>query len=145
MPIDLLHQDVDAQINALVTKVIGAAIEVHRILGPGLSEGVYENALAIELNRRDIKFERQARLPVTYKGVQVGEGIVDLLIERTLVVELKAVSELLPVHDAQVMTYLKLLNLELGLLLNFNVALMKGGVRRIVLPAKLRTSVGPRA
>jgi len=113
--------------------VIGAAIEVHSVLGPGYLESVYEEAMSIELGLRGIPFSRQADIAVSYKGQQVGKGTMDLLVGGTLVVELKAVSDLAPVHKAQVMSYLKASDNKLGLLINFNVALLRDGIRRIVL------------
>lgn len=117
----------------LTGAVISAAIEVHRILGAGFLESVYESALAVELRSRNISFKRQQQFPVMYKGYSVGENILDFLIENTLVVELKAVTTLTPLHEAQVLSYLKATNCNLALLINFNVPLLKNGIRRIVL------------
>ena len=114
-------------------KVIGAAIEVHRNLGAGYLESVYEEALKIELETRGISFERQKPIAVTYKGRRVGQGILDFLVEGTLIVELKAVSNLTPLHEAQVLSYLKATRHPLGLLINFNVPILKHGIRRIIL------------
>ena len=111
---------------------MGRAFEVHRILGPGFAESVYEEALAVELNRRDIPFERQVQLTVKYKGFCVGEGRLDLLVGGELIVELKSVEELAAVHVAQVISYLKAFDRPLGILITFNVQLLKNGVRRIV-------------
>ena len=116
----------------LATAVIGAAIEVHRVLGPGLPEMVYERALAHELTLHNILFERQALLPVVYKGVEVGEGRMDLLIDNRLVVELKSCDGLNDVHRAQVRTYLLLTGHRLGLLINFNVPVLRDGIRRVI-------------
>lgn len=118
--------------NRLAKDVVGAALEVHRVLGPGFSESIYEGALAEELTRRSIPFERQVPLPVRYKDVRVGEGRADLLVGGTLVVELKAVEQLVPVHVAQVISYLKAAGCRLGLLINFDVELLRNGVRRVV-------------
>ena len=119
--------------NALSNKIIGAAIEVHRVLGPGLLESAYEECLCRELSLRDIKFERQKSLPVAYKGVNLDCGYrLDILVEQLVILELKAVSRIEPIHEAQLLTYLKLAGLKLGLLLNFNVPVMKSGIRRIV-------------
>jgi len=113
--------------------IIGAAIEVHRALGPGLLESAYEECLCHELNLRRLSFERQKPLPITYKGVKLDCGYrVDLLIESLVLVELKTVNRIEPVHEAQLLTYLKLTNLWLGLLINFNVPVLKDGIRRIV-------------
>ncbi|MEA2083542.1 MAG: GxxExxY protein [Thermodesulfobacteriota bacterium] len=119
--------------DALSNKIIGAAIEVHRVLGPGLLESAYEECLCRELSLRDIKFERQKSLPVAYKGVKLDCGYrLDILVEQLVILELKTVNRIEPIHDAQLLTYLKLADLKLGLLLNFNVPVMKAGIRRIV-------------
>ena len=125
------------EIDGLASVVIGAAIEVHRVLGPGYLESVYEEALAVELELSGIAFQRQKAIGVDYKGHTVGEGRVDLLVGGRLVVELKAVDDLAPIHAAQVMSYLKSLGLPLGLLINFNVPLLKHGIKRIVLSPDL--------
>jgi GxxExxY protein len=116
----------------LARVVIGAAIEVHRELGPCLPEMVYERALSHELRLRKVPHERQAPLPVMYKGEQVGEGRMDLLIRSKLVVELKSCESLTDLHRAQVRSYLHLTNLRLGLLINFNVPVLRNGIRRII-------------
>ena len=117
----------------LAHAVIGAAIEVHRNLGPGFLESVYEEALAIELSARGIAFERQKAVAVNYKGSEVGQSKLDFLIDGSLVLELKAVENLLPIHKAQVISYLKTTSCQLGLLINFNVRIVKEGVQRVVL------------
>jgi GxxExxY protein len=118
----------------LTEKIIGAAIEVHRSLGPGLLESIYEECMAIELHLRGIEFVRQKALPIEYKGRRVAADLkIDLLIENQVVVELKAIECLLPVHAAQLLTYMKLSNLPLGLLINFHVPLLKDGIKRMVL------------
>jgi len=122
----------DARLNGLTDAVIGAAIEVHRALGPGYLESVYEEALAIELSLRNIAFERQYRFDTQYKGHVVGSGRIDFLVDSRLVVELKSADALLPIHQAQVISYLRALGLQVGLLLNFNVPALKSGIRRIV-------------
>jgi GxxExxY protein len=115
--------------------VIGAAIDVHRGLGPGLLESAYEACLAHELELRGLAYERQVALPVRYKSLAIDlQYRLDFVVEGILIVELKAVSELLPVHDAQLLTYLRLSKLDLGLLLNFNTAILRSGIRRIVRP-----------
>lgn len=120
--------------NALSNVIIGAAIEVHKQLGPGLLEAAYEECLAYELGQRQIRFERQKPIPVVYKDVRLDCGFrVDLLVENLVVIELKAVDGLTAVHDAQVLTYLKLTGCKLGLLLNFNVLRMRNGIKRLVL------------
>jgi len=122
----------DAEIDDLARAVIGAAIEVHRELGPGFLESVYEEALAVELGLRRIAFSRQALLEVRYKGVRVGEGRLDFLVGGRLVVEIKAVDALHAVHRAQVIAYLKAVDTPLGLLLNFKSALMRDGIERVI-------------
>lgn len=113
--------------------VVGAAIEVHRHLGPGLLESVYEEALARELWLRGLEFERQAYRRVTYKGLELPSTIrLDLIVERSVVVEVKSVGALAAIHRAQVLTYLRLSRLPVGLLLNFNSELLRHGVRRIL-------------
>lgn len=124
-------------VDTLATKVIGAAIEVHRILGPGFLESVYEHALCVELGLRQIAFVSQSPVSVQYKGQPVGESRLDLLVADKLIVELKAVDALAPIHSAQVISYLKATGLVLGLLLNFNVPVLKqGGIKRVVLSSK---------
>lgn len=116
----------------LSNEIIGAAIEVHKQLGPGLLESAYEYCLAHELGLRNIPFERQKELPVLYKGVPIDCGYrLDLLIGNLVIVELKAVDKLLPIHEAQLLTYLKLTKCKLGLLLNFNMILLKNGIQRV--------------
>jgi GxxExxY protein len=122
-----------AELNRISSAIIGAAIEVHRALGPGLLESAYEECLCKELTIRRIPFERQRQLPVAYKGIHLDCGYrLDLLVQEVVVVELKAVDELLPIHEAQLMTYLKLGGWHLGLLINFNVSILKRGIRRRV-------------
>ena len=120
--------------NPISERVIGAAIEVHRHLGPGLLESSYHACLCRELELRDVPFESRVSLPLMYKGRPVARGyVIDLLIENALIVEIKAVDKLLPIHSAQLMTYLRLLRLSAGLLMNFNVPLLPHGIRRILL------------
>jgi len=106
---------------------------VHRILGPGFLESVYEEALAIELELRGVSFERQKTISVSYKGHRIGEGRADFFVEGSLVVELKAAEHLLPIHQAQVLSYLKTTGCRLGLLINFHERLLRNGVKRVVL------------
>lgn len=114
--------------------VIGAAIEVHRNLGPGLLESAYEVCLARELAGRGVEFQRQVELPVVYKGERLDAGFrIDLLVADAIVVELKAIEKVLPVHEAQLITYLRLSNKRVGLLINFNVPMLKDGIVRRVL------------
>ena len=118
----------------LTHKVIGCAIAVHRHLGPGLLESAYEMCLAYELVQAGLSVERQLELPVVYKEVRLDCGYrVDLIVEKQLLIELKAVSDLLPVHEAQLLTYMKLTGISKGLLLNFNVPVLKDGIKRMVL------------
>ena len=120
--------------NELSTEIIGAAIEVHKQLGPGLIESAYETCLAQEMSLRGIAFERQKPLPLTYKGTKLDCGYrLDFLVEGLVVVELKAVKKFEPVHKAQMLTYLKLTSCKLGLLLNFHTILLKTGIKRVVL------------
>ena len=117
----------------LTHAIIGAAIEVHRSLGPGLLESAYEKCLSRELSLRKIPFERQKPLPLVYKDVKLECGYrIDLLVDGRVVVELKAVDALAPVHDAIVLTYLRLSGCKIGLLINFNAAVLKDGIRRLV-------------
>ena len=121
-------------INQLTSKIIGAAIEVHKTIGPGLLEGIYEDCLCIELERRRIPFERQKGIDIEYKGVKLNNQYrLDLVVNNKVVVELKTVDELAPIHNAQVLTYLKLTGLKVGLLVNFNTAKLKDGIKRLVL------------
>ena len=121
------------EVDAIAHAVIGAALEVHRIFGPGYLESVYEESLAIEFKPQNISFEQQKPLGLNYKGHSVGEHRLDFLVGQKLVVELKAVDSIAPVHKAQVISYLKSTGLNLGLLINFNVELLKNGIQRIVL------------
>ena len=118
----------------LSNKVIGCAIEVHRNLGPGLLESTYEQCLAHELKIREIPFKLQHPLPVKYKGIKLDCGYrIDLLVDNNLIVELKSVDNLLPIHQAQLLTYMKLSGIKVGLLMNFNVEYIKKGIKRMVL------------
>ncbi len=120
-------------INKLSNKIIGAAIEVHKGLGPGLLESAYEECLCYELNLREISYDRQLSLPVLYKEKQLDCGYrIDVLVEKSIILELKAVDKIEAIHKAQLLTYLKLSDIHLGLLLNFNVPIMKDGIVRIV-------------
>lgn len=121
------------EINALTKTIIGAAINVHRELGPGLLESAYQQCLCHELSLRGVKFEIQRDLPVVYKGIRLDCGYrIDLLAEGTVVVEIKAIDGLNPIHDAQLITYLRLGHWPVGLLINFNCAVLKDGIRRKV-------------
>lgn len=127
-------RDMGDEINRLTEKIIGAAIEVHRQLGPGLLEAVYETCLVYELEQMGLEFERQKLLPIVYKGMQLEQGYrIDVLVEGSIVVELKVVEEVSPVHEAQVLSYLRLSGCQVGLLLNFNVKLLKDGIHRFAM------------
>lgn len=122
------------ELNELSYKVIGCAYKVHTTLGPGLLESTYQTCLEFELLNEGLKVEREKALPVVYKGVKLEAGYrIDLLIEDKLIIEIKSVDAVIPIHEAQVMTYLKLSGKKLALLLNFNVTDMKKGINRIVL------------
>jgi GxxExxY protein len=119
--------------DALTQQVIGAAIEVHREMGPGLLESIYQKCLERELQMRAMVFEPQARLAVIYKGKALGDDLMmDLFFPGQLVVELKSVEKVLPLHEAQLLTYLRLSNTHVGLLINFNVRFLKDGLKRLV-------------
>ena len=121
-------------VNEVTQTVIGAGIEVHRALGPGLLESAYEECLCRELDLRKIQFDRQRHLPVNYKRIRLDCGYrLDLLVAGTVVVEIKAIDRLLPIHQAQLLTYLRLGGWKVGLLMNFNVAALKQGIKRVVL------------
>ncbi len=121
-------------INQLTHEIIGAAMEVHRVLGPGLLESAYEECLCHELDLRGLPYERQKPLPVVYKDVHLDAGYrLDVLVDNLVVLELKAVEALLPIHEAQLLTYLKLGGWQVGLLINFNVPVLRAGIRRRVL------------
>lgn len=122
-----------SEVNQITGRVIGAAIEVHRTLGPGLLESAYEDCLCHELQLRGLGFERQKFLPVYYKGMTVDSGFrIDVLVHSMVVVEVKATDGISPVHEAQLLTYLRLGGWPLGLLINFNVAVLRRGIRRLV-------------
>lgn len=117
----------------LTGEIIGAAIEIHREIGPGLLESAYEHCMCHELGLRGIAFQRQVPLPVVYKGTQLDCGYrMDLVVADRVIVEMKTVDKLMPIHEAQLLTYLKLYHRQLGLLLNFKVPVLKDGIKRIV-------------
>ncbi len=127
------HKDTKEKSNWLSKKIIESAIEVHRNLGPGLLESAYEYALCHEFLLRGISFERQKKLPVIYKNVNLDCNFrIDILVDKLVILELKAVERIEPLFEAQLLTYLKLSDLWLGMLLNFNVSIMRNGIRRIV-------------
>ena len=119
--------------NDITHEIIGAAIEVHKRLGPGLLESAYEECFAHELHLRNLRVDRQVGVPIVYKETKLDCGYrIDLLVEGRIVVELKSVESLAPIHEAIILTYLRLSGHKIGLLINFNVAILKGGVRRFI-------------
>ena len=125
------------ELNEISRQIIGAAIEVHRALGPGLLEATYEVCLAYELSQRGLAVERQKHLPIVYKTIELDAAYrLDLLVERRVIVELKAVDQVYPIHKTQLLTYLKLSGLKLGLLINFNVKILKEGINRVIYDKK---------
>ncbi|HZS47471.1 MAG TPA: GxxExxY protein, partial [Blastocatellia bacterium] len=120
------HRDTETQRFSLTERIIGGAIEVHRALGPGLLESAYEECLSFELQEQGLKIRRQVPLPVIYKGIKLDCGYrLDIVVEETVVLELKTVEKLLPIHDAQLLTYLKISGYKIGLLINFNNSVLK--------------------
>ena len=129
----MTHVPVSSEVDATARAIVDAAIKVHKTLGPGLLESVYEACLYHELLQRGLRVERQVAVPIVYDGITLLEGLrLDLLVNNLVICELKAVESLQPVHQAQLLTQLRLSGKRLGLLLNFNVALMKDGIRRLV-------------
>ena len=121
------------ELNEITEKVIGCAIKVHRALGPGLLESTYEVCLEHELVKEGLKVKTQVALPVVYDGLRLDAGYrIDMLVEDAVIVELKSIESLHPIHEAQVISYLKLSGKKIGLLINFNVKLLKGGIKRLV-------------
>ena len=129
---DAKLREPDFELDETARIVVDAAVEVHRVLGPGLLESLYEQALSVELGLRGVRFARQVLVAVTYKNVAIGEARLDFLVAERLVVELKACQGLLPLHFAQVLSYLQASDRSLGLLINFNVRLLRQGVRRVI-------------
>lgn len=121
------------EINQITEKIIGCAIEVHKNLGPGLLESAYEECLVFELSKKGLKVDRQLAVPVIYKDIKLDCGYrLDILVENTVVIELKVVDAINPVHEAQILTYMKFANKNIGLLINFNVTVLKNGIKRFV-------------
>ena len=120
----------ERQLNHLTKRIIGCAIEVHRHLGPGLLESIYESALCIELKLAGLAYERQKPVPVTYKGHALGDHRLDVLVENTVILELKSVERFDPVFEAQILSYLRMTGKPIGLLINFNTRLLKDGIKR---------------
>jgi GxxExxY protein len=131
---DKTYEPIPEETERIAAIVLDAAFQVHKTLGPGLLESVYEVCLCRELSKRNIAFQCQTSLPVIYDGMRLEAGLrIDLLVADAVIVELKAVEKTIPLHKAQLLTYLKLTNKRLGLLINFNVPLLKDGIQRIVL------------
>ncbi|MQP25406.1 GxxExxY protein [Flavobacterium sp. LMO8] len=125
--------ELSEELNNLSYQIIGCAIEVHRILGPGLLESAYQNCLIFELKKVGLKVEKEISLPITYKSIELDHGYrIDLLVNNQIVIELKTVEELTDVHKAQVLTYLKLGNFPLGLLINFHSKILKNNIKRYI-------------
>ena len=128
------RKDLSDAEESIATAVVDAAMKVHRTLGPGLLESVYEACLTYEINQRGFRVQNQVSLPIHYEGMEIQSGLrLDMLIENRVIVELKVVEKLLPVHEAQLLSYLKLAHKQVGFLLNFHVALMKNGITRRVI------------
>ena len=120
-------------LNAISEKIIGCAIEVHKNLGPGLLESVYEKAMCFEIGSNGMKFQNQVTIPIIYKGAILGEHRIDMIVENEIITEFKAVDRLDPVFKAQLLSYLRLTNKKLGLLINFNVPYLRDGIQRVIL------------
>lgn len=120
-------------LNAVTEKIIGCAIEVHRNLGPGLLESVYEKAMCYEIGVQGIRFQNQVQVPIVHKGSNLGEHRIDMVLEDAVIVEFKAVDRMEPVFKAQILSYMRLTNMKLGLLINFNVPYLRDGIQRIIL------------
>jgi GxxExxY protein len=137
----IAHERSDRE-RSIDERIIGLAIDIHRHLGPRLLESAYEECLAFELMQADIAFERQIALPVVYKSVRLDCAYrLDLKVENRLIIEVKSVERLMPIHDAQLITYLRLTDLPVGLLLNFNTNVLKNGIRRLVNSHRLTASL----
>lgn len=121
------------EINKITEIIIGCSIEVHKLLGPGLLESIYEDALCYEFDLNNISYKRQLLLPVFYKGKKLNDFRLDLLVEGGVIVELKAVNKIEPVFEAQLLSYLKIADKKIGLLINFNVPVLKNGIKRMIL------------
>ena len=132
-----LNKNIDSETNRIAKEVVDAAFKVHFALGPGLLENIYEACLIHKLHQKGLKTQQQVYLPIVFEGLRLEKGLrLDLIVESKLVVELKAVEAVLPVHEVQLLTYLKLSGYELGLLINFNVPILKKGIKRIALSKK---------
>ena len=129
----MIHLPVAPEVNAASRHVIDAALEVHRCLGPGLLESTYENATCLELDRRGVAYARQPAIVIQYKGITVGHYRPDLIVCNAAIVEIKSVEHLTPLFEAQILAYLRSARLRVGLLINFNSALLKDGIKRVIL------------
>jgi len=130
----MTFESIDPELDKAASEVVDASLKIHRTFGSGLLESAYEACLVHELKKRGLKVESQVPVPLIYEGVKLDIGFrIDLLVQGLLIVELKAVEELLPIHEAQVLTYLKVTGKRLGLLINFNVSLIKDGIQRVIL------------
>jgi GxxExxY protein len=128
------HEALDPGAQAAARQAVDAGLKVHKALGPGLLESAYEHCLAFELNQRGVRVRRQIALPLVYEDTRLDAGYrLDLIVEEAVIIEVKAIDALAPIHDAQLFTYLKLSGLRLGLLMNFNVVLFKQGLKRLIL------------
>ncbi len=128
------HRDTEiTELNKITEKIIGCGIEVHRHLGPGLLESAYEAALCVELGLQGLQYQRQVPIPLTYKGEQIGDYRIDLVVEDAVVVEIKSVERHDPFFEAQVLTYLRITGKKVGLLMNFNSRLLTNGIKRLIL------------
>ena len=126
-------EDTEGSSDQRTHDIVGSALAVHRVLGPGLLEGAYETCLCRELFLNGIEYDRQVRLPVSYRGVNLDCGYrLDLVVKRSVIVEVKSIAKVLPIHRAQLLTYLKLTGLPLGLLINFNVEMLRDGIHRVI-------------
>lgn len=121
------------KLNKITERIIGCCIEVHKNLGPGLLESIYEKALCYEFQLNDIEYKKQLTIPIIYKGVNLGEQRIDILVKDKIIIELKAVDRIDPVFEAQLLSYLRLTNKKMGLLINFNVPVLYKGIKRIIL------------
>jgi len=129
-----MQDPIQNELNQLSERVVDSIFKVHQTLGPGLLESVYQSCVAHELSLRGIKFQQQLNLPVVYGDFRLDAGLrLDIMVEKQLIIELKCVDKFLPVHKAQLLTYLKLTGCRLGLLVNFNVALIRDGIKRVIL------------
>src|SRR5215211_781333 len=132
MVVKALQTTASVQDDPLTRRIIGCAIEVHRSLGPGLLEKLYKEAMAIELEMSGLKVERNVKIPVEYKGMSIGDYFIDLLVEDTVILELKSVERHDSIFEAQILSYMKLTNKKIGLLINFNSKMVKDGIKRFV-------------